>query len=112
MIEIPERIIKEARRPEYKLLHVSRDGLIPILCDGEVAGFHRMRECAYGRRIGPLFIHPDYRRRGLALAVYASIDGPLVACIRHDNEPSRCLHERAGFKPWRRFRYGLWWRRP
>lgn len=109
---IPEYIIAEAKRPEYMLLHVTRSGLIPIRCDGEVAGFHRIRTCGFGKRIGPLFVHPNFRRRGLALATYASIEGPLVACVRDDNEASQRLHEKAGFARWRRFATGWWWCRP
>lgn len=112
---IPRRVC-EAARAEYQVVtaHISRESVKPILLPGtrRCVGFYNPHRCGYGMRIGPLFALPEHRRSGLALGVYASIQGPLVACIRDDNEPSIRLHESAGFRRWRRYAAGWWWRRP
>ena len=86
--------------------------LAPIHCDGEVVGFyHPSRSCAYGRRLGPLFVLPEYRRRGLMRAVYEAESGPLVAFVLDNNPASLALHLSCGFRHWRRGPKGSWLRR-
>lgn len=112
---VPRRVW-DAARSEYQCAtdRVLRAHLRPIYLPGtrRCVGFFHPHDCAFGRRIGPLFVLSEYRRRGLALAAYASIHGPLVACVREDNAPSIRLHEAAGFQRWRRYAAGWWWRRP
>lgn len=109
--DIPDEVISAAR-DEYHVVLTGVRRLTPIRYRGRVVGFYSPRRCAFGRRIGPLFVMPAFRRRGLALKAYASVRGPLVACVRDDNPASIALHERAGFRRWRRYAAGWWWRRP
>lgn len=108
---IPDEVMTAARA-EYQVVLTGVDELWPIRCDGYVVGFYSPRDCKLGRRVGPLFVLPQYRRNGLALRVYAAIKGPLVACVRDDNPSSVALHERAGFTRWKRYAAGWWWKRP
>jgi len=109
--EIPADVLTAARA-EYQCVMRRDMDLVPIECDGRVVGFHHApRETTMGRRCGPMFVLPDYRRRGLMVAAYARIPGPLVAFVRHDNEPSMRMHARAGFTRWRRGASGWWVRR-
>lgn len=101
--DIPDEVISAAR-DEYHVVLTGVRRLTPIRYRGRVVGFYSPRRCAFGRRIGPLFVMPAFRRRGLALKAYASVRGPLVASI--------ALHERAGFRRWSRYAAGWWWRRP
>lgn len=107
---IPAEVIESARKDPQVVLRPGME-LWAIRCEGRVVGFYSPHECAYGRRIGPIFVLPEFRRRGLVLATYARLRGPLVACVRDDNEPSIRLHERAGFRRWRRYAWGWWWKR-
>jgi GNAT superfamily N-acetyltransferase len=106
---IPAHIMEAARGDVHPLPQAEK--LTPIMSGEIVVGFYRLRETGYGRCIGSVFVHPDYRRRGHALAAYAAIDGTLVACVRDDNVASIHLHERALFARWRRYQWGWWWRR-
>jgi hypothetical protein len=85
---------------------------VAILCDEEVVGFYTPHMAACGRmRIGPVFVLPEFRRRGLVRAVYDSITGPMMACVEDGNEASRILHEASGFVRWRRYSHGWYYRR-
>lgn len=107
------RSLWEAARAEYHcvLSGVTCADVLPIRDGSKVVGFYHPHDCVYGRRVGPLFILPEYRGRGLALRTYARLRGPLVACVRDDNDASVRLHEKAGFVRWRRYAAGWWWRR-
>lgn len=107
---IPDQVMAAARA-EYQVVLTGVDELWPIRHAGTVVGFYAPRGCKLGRRVGPLFVLPEHRRKGLALSVYAAIKGPLVACVRDDNPASTALHERAGFTRWKRYAAGWWWRR-
>lgn len=110
------RSVWEAGKAERQCVTggLSRDHVTPIWMPGtrRCVGFYHPHDCVHGRRIGPLFVMPEHRGRGIARGVYASIKGPLVACVRDDNAPSIRLHEAAGFERWRRYASGWWWIRP
>lgn len=98
-----------AGRVRPRDLRVHRE---PILCEGAVVGFYTPHVAANGRRrLGPIYIAPEYRGRGLLTAVYRAIEGPMMAAVLDTNEDSVRLHERAGFVRWRRFARGWYWRR-
>lgn len=85
---------------------------VPITCDGAVVGFYCPHLAANGRRrIGPIYVSPDYRGRGLVRAIYRAMDGPMMAAILDTDVDSARLHERAGFVKWKRFARGWYWRR-
>lgn len=109
---IPDAVIEAARREYQASTFTSAPELRPITCDGRVVGFYCPRERKVGRSLGPVFVMPEFRRRGLALRLFGSIEGPLVACVRDDNPASQRLVERAGFVRWKRYAAGWWWRRP
>jgi hypothetical protein len=113
---IPVELLLEANRDHGTRGRVRpRDSSIhrmPIECDGEIVGFWTPHTSACGRqRIGPVYVRPSHRQRGLVLAVYRSITGPMLACIEDGNVASERLHESAGFTRWRRYHAGWYWRR-
>lgn len=84
-----------------------------IRCEGHVVGFVTPRQEEDGRwRHGPIYILPGFRRRGLLAAYYASHpERRCVAFVADTNPSSRSAHNVAGFKPFRRQRYGWFMRR-
>lgn len=85
---------------------------VPIICDDVVVGFYTPHKAADGRgRIGPVYVRPEYRGRGLVTDVYREIVGPMMACIEDGNTSSERLHTAAGFTRWRRYAHGWYWRR-
>lgn len=114
---VPQELLLEANRDHGTRGRVRpRDASIarrPIVCDGQVVGFYTPHRAATGElRIGPCYITPAYRRRGLMLAVYAGLQGPLLACVEESNVAAVRLHERAGLVRLRRYQNGWYWRRP
>lgn len=85
---------------------------VPIMHGGAVVGFYCPHAAACGRtRIGPIYIAPEFRGRGLATAAYRAIEGPMMAAVLDGDEASERMHARAGFVRWRRFARGWHWRR-
>ena len=116
MAEIPRVLLLEANREHWTrgMVRPNDQGIAraPIVCDREVVSFYTPRIAATGEmRIGPVYVRPPWRRRGLVLAVYAAIQGPMLACIEAGNTASQCLHEKAGLHRSRRYANGWWWRR-
>lgn len=110
---VPLEVWDAARREYHCVIgKVRREDVWPVRHDGKVVGFYYPHDTKVGRRVGPLFVLPEYRGRGFAMRVYAKVRGPLVACVRDDNQASIRLHEKAGFVRWRRYAAGWWWRRP
>ena len=70
---------------------------------GKVAGFAGSR----GNFITWLFVHPEYRRAGVASALLrnllASLERPLRLNVAAGNIPARTLYERFGFQVEREF---------
>lgn len=85
----------------------------PITANGEPVGFFCPHPAGRGRtRVGPIYVLPEYRGRGLAAQAYAwADDTPLIAYVHGENAASVRLHEKAGFAPWYRTRGGAYWRR-
>ena len=110
---IPEALLREAGKDPGLRGRVKRCvRREPIVCDGKVVGFYTPHLAACGRkRIGPIYVLPEYRGRGLVTSVYRSIEGPMMACILTIHEDSQRMHERAGFVKWKRFARGWYWRR-
>lgn len=113
-LTIPRDLLLEANREYFTRGRVRPNKAdvvrVPIVCDGEVAGFYTPHRAANGRmRIGPIYVRPAYRGRGLALEVYRSIPGPMMACVEDGNMAAERLHERAGFVRWRRYSNGWYW---
>jgi RimJ/RimL family protein N-acetyltransferase len=85
----------------------------PIWADGELVGFFCPHPAGRGRkRVGPIYVLPQYRGRGLAQQAYAWADGvPLVAYVHSNNVASERFHERAGFRRWYQTNGGWYWKR-
>jgi len=107
-------MLREANRDYGTRGRVRRDAeRVAIVCDDEVVGFYSPHRAASGhQRIGPVYVRPAWRRRGLVMAVYLSIKGPMMACLEDTNAESITLHERAGFVRLRRYSHGWYWHRP
>lgn len=83
-----------------------------LIVDGEVVGFITPHETPWGWRLGPIFVLPAFRRRGLVSAAYERFrDRVMVAFVADDNAPSQRLHRRAGFRRWKRGNGGWFVRR-
>lgn len=110
---IPTEIIRAANAEWETRGNAKRNAVRePLLCDGEIAGFITPHETAWGWRLGPIFVLPEYRRRGLALAAYeARRHLTMVAFVADTNAASATLHERAGFTRWKRGNGGWFLRR-
>ena len=113
MLTIPQHLLTAANR-EYETRHrakasANRD---PLICGVEVVGFMSPHETIWGWRHGPIFVLPEFRRRGLVIAYYAAHpERACVAFVADTNSASRALHDRAGFVPWRRAQFGTYMRR-
>jgi len=113
---IPRALLLEANRdPGLRgRVHPNDESIerVGIVADGKVVGFYRPHRAANGRlRLGPIYVTPEYRGRGLVSAVYRSISEPMMASIVDIHESSRVLHERVGFRRVRRFARGWYYYR-
>lgn len=85
--------------------------LVPIVHNGETVGFYCPHPAGGGRtRVGPIWVTPVARGRGLALQAYQA-PCYFVAYVHNGNVASERLHEKAGFYRWRRTKFGMYWRR-
>lgn len=79
--------------------------------DGDIVGFYCLHPAGRGRyRVGPIYIHPDYRGMGYALQAYKE-RLPYVAFTHNNNSASYKLHQKAGFKRWYKTKSGWYWKR-
>lgn len=110
---IPDELLRAANKDRGTRGRVRRadaERRVPIYCDGRIVGFYTPHVAANGyKRIGPVYVMPEFRGRGLVTAIYRSISGPMMACIESWNVESERLHERAGFRRWRRYSHGWYW---
>lgn len=113
-VTVPEEIVREAMaestlRGRVFLCSTRR---VALVCNGEVVGFVTPHETPLGWRAGPIYVRVGFRRRGLVTAFYAAhSDRTWVAFIADGNVPSMAMHQRAGFKAWRRAKGGQFMRR-
>jgi ribosomal protein S18 acetylase RimI-like enzyme len=65
---------------------------------GRVVGFAGNR----GNFVSWLFVHPEFRRRGVAARllrqVLLPLKGPVELNVAKNNQPAQALYEKAGFK--------------
>lgn len=85
----------------------------PLYADGEVVGFVTPHQNARGLwRHGPIFVLPEYRRRGLVRAYYDARPGrDCLAFIAWGNEASFAMHVASGFVEAWRTNHGRFMRR-
>jgi|GEM_PF-2367987 len=104
MHEIDPELIRACNREWFTRGLAKRDARRePLVCEGRVVGFVTPRLTRWGWRHGPIYVLPEFRRRGLVLAYYAAHpERRCVAFVADDNLASRAMHERAGFVNWRR----------
>lgn len=110
---IPLEILREANAAPETRGRARRDAYRePITCDGEVVGFYSPHETAWGWRLGPVYVRPEYRRRGLALAAYNKFrDRAVVVFVADTNAASLAFVTRAGFVRWKPGNGGWFMRR-
>lgn len=111
-IEIPSEVIAAAKRePFIHLRAKDLDLRRPIVCDGAVVGFCHPHDTPSGFRLGPIFVLPAYRGRGLTRAAYAqhAAGRRCFAYIHTGNVGSEKAHAAAGFKLVRTRRGGTTW---
>jgi len=110
---IPAEIIRAANRERETRGNAKRDAARePLECDGQVVGFVTPHETPWGWRLGPIFVLPAYRRRGLVVAAYeARRHLAMVAFVADTNKASAALHARVGFQRWKRGNGGWFMRR-
>lgn len=112
--EIPPEVVEAARSERF--IHLRAKDLPlrrPILCEGAVVGFCHPHETPSGYRLGPIFVLPSHRGRGLTRAAYEQYaKGRLcVAYVHNGNVGSAKAHAAAGFVQWRRGKGGWTWKR-
>ena len=85
----------------------------PIALDGETVGFYCPHPVGRGRtRVGPIYVVPQHRGKGLGLQAYEWADGvKLVAYVHNGNMGSERLHEKARFVRWYKAPGGYYWKR-
>lgn len=114
-VAIPDLLVRAARAAYGKDKHLIKlrcDRREAIFCEGRVVGFVTPHQDTFGWRHGPMFVLPAYRGRGLVETYYAAHpERACVAFVEHVNVASRKMHERAGFKPWRKHKLGIYMRR-
>ena len=113
MSDVPHSIVCEARKEHFlRGMIRTRDIRVALVCDGKAVGFYTPRVAKDGLfRVGPVYIIPEFRKRGLLRSLYESMPIALKACIEHGNVASEAAHERCGFVRWRRYSNGWWWYR-
>lgn len=111
-VEIPRALLLEARADPFTGCHVSLSRTyVPLLLDGVIVGFCNPRRESFGWRVGPLYVRPTARRAGVASAWMRGFPArPMVSFVVHANEASARFHDALGFVPWRRNKWGTFWR--
>jgi RimJ/RimL family protein N-acetyltransferase len=109
---IPPEVVAAARREQF--IHLRGKDLhlrVPILCNGLVVGFCHPHDTPNGYRLGPIFVLPAYRGRGLTRRAYEEHAGTrrCVAYIHDGNVGSEKAHAAAGFIRRRRGPGGWTW---
>ncbi len=110
--EIPDDVLAAARAEKFITLRKKDLPLRrPILCDGRVVGFCHPHETPGGFRLGPIFVLPAFRGRGLTRAAYAehAAGKHCIAYIHTGNIGSEKAHEAAGFRRLRYSKGGCTW---
>jgi GNAT superfamily N-acetyltransferase len=111
-MDIPPEVVAAARAEPFihlraKDLHLRR----PIVHGGVVVGFCHPHDTPSGYRLGPIFVLPAYRGRGLTRAAYAqhAAGRRCIAYLHDGNIGSEKAHAAAGFRRWRRRPGGTTW---
>jgi len=122
---IPDSLLREANatRELQNCVH-RKEHREPFVVDGVVVGFytpHQTRlkwrwatkhEWPYAWELGPAYVQPAYRRRGLLLSIFNLYwDRPMIGFSADDNEASIGIHKAAGFHRWKRHRTGYFYAR-
>jgi hypothetical protein len=113
---IPTNILVAANQePSIRgRVHPRNDRIVrvPISFEGVVVGFYCPHRAACGLlRLGPIYVLPEFRGRGLVTAIYRTIKEPMMAAILDSDVASMRAHERVGFVRWKRFAAGWHMRR-
>jgi GNAT superfamily N-acetyltransferase len=111
--EIPTEVLQLARKDRWLKGYVKADAhREPVLLDGVVVGFYTPHIDRNGcLQLGPVFVLPEHRGKGLVTAIYRAAPEPLVACVEIGNVESERMVERAGLRRWRRYQRVWHWRK-
>jgi GNAT superfamily N-acetyltransferase len=110
--EIPGDVLVAARRDLARICAVPPTRrLRPISADGLVVGFYHPHHGPYGRQLGPMFVLPEFRGRGLALATYDREPGVLYSFVHERNVAAVRLMELARFKRFVTMPHAAFWLR-
>lgn len=105
-------VISAARKEEFIHLRKKDEHLrTPIRADGRIVGLCHPHQTPNGFRLGPIFVLPEFRGRGLTAAAYAehAAGKRCVAYVHHGNVGSEKAHIAAGFRRLRQGRGGWTW---
>lgn len=111
-LEIPEAVIAAARKESFIHLRGKDEPLrTPIVLDGVVVGFCHPHQAVGGYRLGPIFVMPEARGKGLTRAAYEqhAKGRRCVAYIHDGNLGSEKAHIAAGFVKQRKGKGGWTW---
>lgn len=85
---------------------------VPLMHGKECAGFVTPHETPSGWRAGPIYVVPGHRGHHHVEEFYRQYPHRAwVAFVPKGNTASASLHSRAGFVPWKRSKFGSWYRR-
>lgn len=109
---IPPDMIAFARKESFITIRKKDEPLRrAIVLDGEVVGFCHPHPTPNGFRLGPIYVAPEFRGRGLTRVAYEQYakDRRCVAYIHDGNVGSEKAHAAAGFVKQRKGRGGWTW---
>ena len=110
-----EALVESARSEGWEIQPATLAPHPIVADDGVIVGFYCPHAAGRGRmRVGPIYVSPEHRGRGLALQAYAwaSPDTKFVAYVHRANAASLRLHVRAGFRVWYETNGGTYLCRP
>lgn len=109
---IPPSVLTAARSEPFIHLRKKDEHLRrSFVLDGEVVGFCHPHTTTSGFRLGPIYVAPEYRGRGLTRAMYDryAAGRRCIAYVHDGNVGSEKAHAAAGFVKWRQGRGGWTW---
>lgn len=85
---------------------------VPLMHGAECVGFVTPHETKSGWRAGPIYVVPGHRGHRHVEEFYrANQDRAWVAFVPKGNTASASVHVRCGFVPWKRAKFGSWYRK-
>lgn len=115
---VPLAIVREAMADPVigSRVILSSKRRVPLIHGSECVGFVTPHETKSGWRAGPIYVVPGHRGHHHVEEFYRREmrehpERSWVAFVPKGNTASASLHSRVGFVPWKRSKFGSWYRR-